>query len=132
MNYKLTKYAGILRLADNAFIPADPANSDYAAYQRWLAEGNTPEPADPPPPPPPVTSVAMRQARLALLGAGLLGQVSSAIAAIPDATARAAAEIEWEYATEVRRDSPWVLQLSAALGLNAEQLDALFAHAATL
>lgn len=130
--YKLTSSTNIVRLADNAFIPADPANSDYAAYQRWLAEGNTPEPADPPPPPPPVTSVAMRQARLALLGAGLLGQVSSAIAAIPDATARAAAEIEWEYATEVRRDSPWVLQLSAALGLDAEQLDALFAHAATL
>lgn len=130
--YKLTPSTIVIRLADNAFIPADPANSDYAAYQRWLAEGNTPEPADPPPPPPPVTSVAMRQARLALLGAGLLGQVSSAIAAIPDATQRAAAEIEWEYATEVRRDSPWVLQLSAALGLDAEQLDALFAHAATL
>jgi len=36
----------ILRLADNAFIPFDPANTDYQEYLKWLAEGNEPLPAD--------------------------------------------------------------------------------------
>ena len=36
----------IKRIADNAFIPVDPAYSDYAEYLKWLAEGNEPLPAD--------------------------------------------------------------------------------------
>jgi len=36
----------IKRLADNAFIPFDPMNSDYAEYLKWLAEGNEPLPPD--------------------------------------------------------------------------------------
>ena len=52
MNYKLIyDSTSILRLTDNAFIPSDPANTDYQAYLTWLGEGNTPEPADPPAPP---------------------------------------------------------------------------------
>ena len=34
------------RLADNAFIPFDPANTDYQEYLKWLAQGNQPLPAD--------------------------------------------------------------------------------------
>lgn len=36
----------IKRLSDNAFIPFDPANTDYQAYLQWLEQGNTPLPAD--------------------------------------------------------------------------------------
>jgi len=51
MAYQLTATDIILRTADNASIPPDPANTDYQAYQAWLADGNQPEPADEPAPP---------------------------------------------------------------------------------
>jgi hypothetical protein len=51
--YQLTSNDTIIRLSDGAFVPADSDNSDYAAYLRWWAEGNTPLPAAPPPPPAP-------------------------------------------------------------------------------
>jgi hypothetical protein len=46
--YQLTKHDNIKRIADSAFIPFDPANTDYQAYLKWLSEGNTPKPADEP------------------------------------------------------------------------------------
>lgn len=77
-------------------------------------------------------NVTMRQARLALLGAGLLDDVDAAIAANPDPVQRKAAQIEWEYANTVERGSTFVQQLGAGLGLTEQQLDELFTTAATL
>jgi hypothetical protein len=52
--YKLIKSApqtganieSVKRLSDNAFIPFDDANTDFAEYKKWLEEGNVPEPAE--------------------------------------------------------------------------------------
>lgn len=38
----------ILRVADNAFIPDDPANRDRQIYGQWVADGGVPDPAPPP------------------------------------------------------------------------------------
>lgn len=44
--YKLTNTTSIIRIADNAVIPADSANADFQQYQIWLADGNVPGPVD--------------------------------------------------------------------------------------
>ncbi len=76
-------------------------------------------------------TVSMRQARLALLHAGHLQDVQSVLANWPDKPGEAA-RIEWEYATEVRRESSLVATLSEALDLTPEALDALFVLASEL
>ena len=49
--YKLYKNSfgdqnSVIRLSDNAHIPFDPDNRDYQEYLKWVAEGNTPLPAE--------------------------------------------------------------------------------------
>ena len=76
-------------------------------------------------------SVTMRQARLALHAAGLLGQVEAAIEALPEPN-RTVARIDWDYASEVHRASEFVTLLGAALKLDKQSLDDLFLKASEL
>lgn len=75
--------------------------------------------------------ISARQARLALLGAGLLADVDTAIAAMPSPD-KEQAQIEWQYATTINRNHPFVVNLGAALGLSNAQLDDLFIAGAAL
>lgn len=93
---------------------------------RYNAEtGETEEVEYTPAPPISPEVVTIRQAKLALLAGGLLDEANAAVAA-----AGQAAQIEWEYATEVRRDSPLVAGIGPVLGLTESQIDALFITAA--
>lgn len=119
------------------------AEADFAALQGWIPAGESRigdlwdgevfTPAPPAPPAPPVVPVAvtMRQARLALLGAGLLDDVDAAINSLPSPQ-KEAARIEWEYSQEVQRHNGFVSVLAPMLGLTEAQTDALFIAAAGL
>jgi hypothetical protein len=76
-------------------------------------------------------TVTMRQARLALLGAGLLNSVNTAINGLTSPQ-KEAAQIEWEYSQEVHRDKELVGMLAPILGLSDAQIDALFIAAVAL
>lgn len=76
-------------------------------------------------------AITMRQARLALLNAGLLDDVEAAIITM-DEPQRTQTQIEWEYAQEVQRDNALVAALGPMLGLDDAAIDSLFSMAATL
>ena len=71
--------------------------------------------------------VTMRQARLALLSAGLLDDVEMVIAA-----AGRAAQLEWEYAAVMDRSNPAVAIVQQQKALTDAQIDDLFREAAKL
>ena len=71
--------------------------------------------------------VTMRQARLALLSAGLLDDVEAVISA-----AGRAAQLEWEYAAVVDRSNPAVAAVQQQQGMTDAQIDDLFRGAAKL
>lgn len=114
---------------------ASPSDAEELGRQIYAAAlaGDFGEiaPAPPAPPAPVPQVVTMRQARLALLGAGLLGGVDAAIAALPSPQ-KEAALIEWEYSSEVHRNRAFVQSLAGALSLTEQQLDALFLQAGAL
>ena len=68
-------------------------------------------------------TVSNKDLRLALNDMGVYGDVEGAMAKSTNTTEL---EIHWNYSTSVSRLDPWVVEVGTALGMNDEQLDALF------
>lgn len=72
-------------------------------------------------------AISARQAKLALLEAGLLERIEEIIQTMDKET-----QISWEYATEFSRNNPLLLALAESLKLSKEAIDNLFIKAKTL
>jgi hypothetical protein len=127
--YTLTKNGGVIRVDEQGtwLIPDDPANTDWQAYQAWLAEGNTPNPYVPPPPAIP-QQVPMWAVRTVLQNDGLFDQAQALIEASTDN----ALKNVWEYGNFADRNSNAIASLAAALDLTDAQVDQMFIDANNL
>lgn len=101
----------LLGLPDGA---REATPEEIASYEAEKSKNQTPQ------------TISPRQARLALLGAGLLDEVDTMLAT------NKAWQIEWEYATKIERSSPLISAMATQLNLTDTQIDEMFASAAQL
>lgn len=105
-------------LRDGDFEGSEAEAEAYFGLSRII---HTPETPD---------EITPRQMRLELLSRGITSdQVVALINTNPDAVARNAALIEWEYSTSIKREHPLVDGLAVALGLAPGDVDAMFVAA---
>lgn len=123
MTYTLTNSKNVIR-DDGACIPDDPANTDWQAYQSWLAEGNEPNPYVPPPEPIP-QQAPMWAVRTVLQNDGLFDKAQSLV----EASTNNALKNVWEYGNFADRNSSTINSLATALNLTGEQVDKMFVDA---
>ena len=122
--YQLTHLGHILRLADQACIPPDPANADYQDYLAWLDAGNVPEPAGPLPVP---AMVSAWQVKKALNLLGWRQEVEDFVAQADQTT-----KDGWLTARDFYRTDPLVIGVGQILGKTEEEMDNFFRLADTL
>ena len=111
MSYKVVRVNGVA-------VSFGPNEDHYEPGMAYVIEDDAPTLAPVVP-----QKVTRFQAKAALLGAGLLEQVEEymALPSTPTVT-----KLAWTETQDFERASPTVAGLAALLGLNSEQVDALF------
>lgn len=112
----------ILRLADGAHIPPDPAKRDRAGYQEWVSAGGLTNPYEQPVP----ASVTRRQFRQALVRSRIRAAFEAAAAADQDTKDWYADSFTFE------RADPELATVATAIGKSDLEVDTLFKLAGTL
>lgn len=112
--------------------PGQP-RANWTGYQWLELPYSAPLPDEPyVAPAPPLPAITRAQGKAALITAGLWADVLSYVAAIPDETQKALAEVALHDTQTWQRSSPFLAAAAQALGLSDEQLDDLFATAALI
>lgn len=128
--YTLTENnESIIRNSDNTFIPVDPRNTDYQEYIAWLAEGNTPNPANELVSAP-VSEILAWQGMLWIVRNGHEEAINAAVAKLTGEN-RILAKMMMSTADAVWKiDNEMVqMMLGEVIGLNAEQRQDAFSEA---
>lgn len=127
--YTISYPSGTLRL-DGVIIEQNDSKPEYVTYALWLAAGNGPtEIADQETAlPRQHITVTAWQLRQMLITQGMYEQVKSAVAASGDEMMMTG----FEYAAEIHSDSPLLLAILPALGLDEDAMYALFGQAKAL
>src|SRR5690606_8687705 len=95
----------------------------------WLSTDAPEQPEQPDPVP---YSVTRAQGKAALIQAGMWPAVLALVDGIEDPTEKALADVALNDTLDWRRDSPFLNQAAAAIGLNEKQLDDLFIAASKI
>lgn len=90
---------------------------DRADRDRWVIEGSSVIIDESMLLPATIRTIDARRLRLALLQLNLLDKVEVGLSKLGKA-----AQIDWEYATEIKEDYPLVISLSTELGLNVGKI----------
>ncbi|MEN5084248.1 hypothetical protein ABE438_17345 [Bosea sp. TWI1241] len=117
-------YEAVIEAPDGAILVATEE-----AAPGWTWDGHDFASPDPDPEPEiPLRPITRRQLRLTLLAHGVLDQVEPAILSLAEPD-RSIATIEWQDASEYRRDHPLIAQIGTALDLDEPTIDELWREA---